>query len=77
MAKKVTTPRVREVAETFFGKQLSADPGKARHHQSLVQQLREAARGEVEASERSERLTKEDLSVVINARADQITLQDE
>jgi len=39
-------------------------------HAQIVQKLRDAAKGEVESLERSERLTKEDFAVVINARAD-------
>jgi hypothetical protein len=73
---KTSKPRVRKVADTFFGKRL-ADPKAQQRHAEMVQQLREDAREEVEAVERSERLSQADLSVVINTRTDHLVYDDD
>jgi hypothetical protein len=71
MAKRPLKPQIKKVSETFFGRQL-ADPEVMERHVQIVQQLRDVAKDEIELLERSERLTKDDFAVVINARADDI-----
>jgi hypothetical protein len=54
------TTRIMRIEETHFGKLLQ-DPEKRKHHDQIVAQLREEARPEIKALERSERITWEDL----------------
>jgi hypothetical protein len=76
MAKKRLKPQIKKVSETFFGKQLT-DPKVSERHALIVQQLRDEAKDELALLERSERLTKEDFAVVINARTDDIRFSGE
>jgi hypothetical protein len=76
MAKKLLKPRIKKIGETYFGQQLT-DPKIQERHAQIVQQLRDAAKDEIELLERSERLTKEDFAVVINARADDIQFSED
>jgi hypothetical protein len=76
MAKKRQRPQIKKVCETFFGKQL-ADPKASQRHAQIVQQLRDDAKDELAMLERSERLSKEDFAVVINARTDDIHFSEE
>lgn len=52
-----------------FQQKLDADPELRKRADAIREQVREAARPEIEASKRSERLTAKDFAVTINARA--------
>jgi hypothetical protein len=55
---KAVIPRLED---TEIGRKLMNNPAERKRHDDIVRQLREAARPELEATERSERLTWEDL----------------
>lgn len=57
-------------ARSAFAKLLASDPALAERCNEVVSALREAARDDVAAGERAQRLTKDDFTIVINARAD-------
>lgn len=54
-------PRVLRVEETEIGKLLASSAEARIRHERIVGELREAVHGELEAIERSQRLTWEDL----------------
>ena len=62
---------------TEFGKKLAANKHLADACSEFAHQLRAAAQTHADAVEASERMTREDLTVVINARSDQyLTIPD-
>lgn len=56
---KIIKPRILKVEETYIGKLLQ-DPAERRRHDNVVNALRNAARPDIEAIRRSERLTSDD-----------------
>jgi hypothetical protein len=54
-------PRILTVAETHFGKLFASDPVAKARHNRIVAELRKIARPDVQACERSTRLTWHDL----------------
>ena len=77
MAKKFPKSRAERLEQTQLGKRLSRNTAVRNFCAQVERQLREAAREDVEAMERSERLTKDDYAVVINARDDHFFKCDE
>ncbi len=61
MTLKFRKPRVPKLEETYYGQLYLNDPEARKRHDEILAKLREAARPEIEALERSERLTWEDL----------------
>ena len=59
-----------EETQSQFSRMLASDPEMAARSLEVEKAVREAASEEVQAIERSERLTPADLAIVINARAD-------
>jgi hypothetical protein len=55
---------------SVFAKKLASDPELAARCEAVATELRDAAKEELKAVERSEQLTSEDFAVYINARAD-------
>ena len=53
-----------------FARCLVADPQLAATCERVAKELREAAQADIEAIERSERLTAKDFSITINARTE-------
>lgn len=62
---------------SYFAQRLANEPQLANRSEEIAQAIRDAAREDIEAGERSERLTKEDFAVYINARADISLSRDE
>ncbi len=58
IAYKAVVPRLED---TYFYKKYLNDPEARKRHDAILQQLRDAARPEIEELQRSERLTWEDL----------------
>lgn len=58
-----------------FGRKLLTNKALAEACSALTQRLRAAAQEDAEAVEQSERLTREDLTVVINARAESLLVE--
>lgn len=63
--RKRLKPRVLRVEETEIGRRLTTDPVARAHHDMIVAYFRELARPEIEASDRSERLTGDDLRQMV------------
>ena len=57
-------------ARSSFAKLLATDPVLAERCEKVAKAIRDAAREDIQAGERAERLTKEDFAIYINARAD-------
>ncbi len=62
---------------SYFAKRLANEPELACRCDVIDKKLREEASDEVEALDRSEQLTSDDFSVVVNARADSAMSPDE
>ncbi len=63
--KKLKKPRVERVEDTEVGKLLAESPEERKRHDQIVAELREAARPELEALWRSERITFHDLHQMV------------
>ncbi|MCC2630704.1 MAG: hypothetical protein K0S38_513 [Candidatus Paceibacter sp.] len=64
--RKNLKPRILKVEETEIGKQLAKDPEARKRFNENVAYFRELARPEIEACERAERITDDDLRTRIN-----------
>ncbi|MDZ4820739.1 MAG: hypothetical protein SGJ20_17375 [Planctomycetota bacterium] len=53
-----------------FARRLATDTQVAKRREEVINAVRTAAKADVQAGERSERLTTDDFAVYINARAD-------
>ena len=62
---------------SYFAQRLASDAELALRCEGVAQAVRDAAREDIQAGERSERLTKDDFAVYINARADMSLTRDE
>ena len=64
-------------ARSQFALRMESDPELAKRCEAVAQATRLAARDDIEAGDKSERLTKDDFAVIINARADLLFCRDE
>ena len=70
MTKQEIQPGTERESRSYFARKLASDPALADRCEQVATAIRDAATEEIEAVERSERLSKEDFAVYINARAD-------
>ncbi len=66
-----------EVPRSYFARKLAANPEFRAQCEEVANAVRETCREDIEAGERSEMITGEDLATVINAKAPQFEYLDE